>query len=75
VSGVLILLFALALLIYGAFARSVTVLPQQLDKKQPNLVLTEPQIVRDVTFGGLVRLDSGTIRRTYSGKPPQACPT
>ncbi|NIP23538.1 MAG: hypothetical protein GWN67_05335 [Phycisphaerae bacterium] len=40
-----------------------------------DLDLREPAVIRDVTVGGLVRLDSGAIKRTYSGKPPSACPT
>jgi hypothetical protein len=36
---------------------------------------TEPQIVREITYGGLTRLPSGDIKRTYVGKPPSLCPT
>ncbi len=35
----------------------------------------EMAIVRDVTIGGLVLLESGELRRTYSGEPPSLCPT
>jgi len=38
-------------------------------------IFREPILVRDVTVGGLVRLDDGRLMRTYTGKPPQACPT
>ena len=32
-------------------------------------------LVRDVTFGGMARLENGQLKRTYSGKPPALCPT
>lgn len=35
---------------------------------------SEPQLIREVTFGG-VRLDRGMLWRTYTGAPPQLCPT
>lgn len=40
-----------------------------VDRQEP-----ETAVVRDVTIGGL-RLDSGQLKRTYSGKPPSLCPT
>jgi hypothetical protein len=41
------------------------------------LQLSEAVMTRDITIGGLVRLDSGIIKRTYAGdKPPASvCPT
>lgn len=37
----------------------------------------EPEwvLVREVTFGGVTRLDNGQLKRTYSGQPPGVCPT
>jgi hypothetical protein len=37
----------------------------------------EPEwvIVREVTVGGVTRLDSDQLKRTYSGKAPSLCPT
>ena len=37
----------------------------------------EPEwaIIREVTFGGVVRLANGDLKRTYSGKPPALCPS
>ncbi len=53
--------------------------PPELQKvKQKVYVGTqEPELalVRDVTIGGLERLASGELRRTYSGAPPSLCPT
>ena len=41
------------------------------------LQLSEAVMTRDITIGGLVRLYSGIIKRTYAGdKPPASiCPT
>jgi hypothetical protein len=35
----------------------------------------EWRLIRDVTIGGLARLPSNEIRRTYSGEGPALCPT
>ncbi len=32
-------------------------------------------LVREVTIGGVARLENGELKRTYSGKPPALCPT
>jgi hypothetical protein len=36
--------------------------------------LSEPRLVREVTFGG-VTLTAGRLMRTYTGQPPSLCPT
>ena len=36
---------------------------------------SEPELIREVSFGGVVRLPSGEVKRTYSGRPPSQCPT
>jgi hypothetical protein len=78
-----------AALVYGIIFHSTTILAQRIDEFEDDspdattqhiseplsLELREPAVIFDVTVGGLVRLDSGTIKRTYSGKPPSACPT
>jgi hypothetical protein len=80
---------AVAALVYGIIFHSTTIQAQasdEIEEDSPdvttqhvaewlNLDLREPAIIRDATVGGLVRLDSGAIKRTYSGKPPSACPT
>ncbi len=35
----------------------------------------EQRLIRDVTIGGLARMDDGRIKRTYSGEGPALCPT
>ncbi len=39
------------------------------------IALAEPQMIHEVTIGGLTRLDTGQLKRTYSGAPPSGCPT
>jgi len=36
---------------------------------------SEPRLIREVTFGGVARLSSGSLMRTYTGQPPSLCPT
>jgi len=36
---------------------------------------SEPRVILEVTFGGVVRLPTGDIKRTYTGPPPSLCPT
>jgi len=38
-------------------------------------VESEPQLIREVTVGGVTLSDAGEIKRTYAGKPPSLCPT
>ncbi|MHC4085346.1 MAG: hypothetical protein ACYSWZ_02880 [Planctomycetota bacterium] len=87
--SVLLVPAAMAALVYGIVFHSTTILAQasdEIEEDSPDVTtrhitewlsldLREPAIIRDVTVGGLVRLDSGDIKRTYSGKPPSACPT
>jgi hypothetical protein len=40
-----------------------------------SVVESEAAMTREVTFGGVVRLDSGELKRTYSGKGPALCPS
>jgi hypothetical protein len=35
----------------------------------------EPRLIRDLSVGGIVRLDSGELKRTYSGEAPSLCPS
>ena len=50
--------------------------PQVVGAEEPAaLVESEPALVREVTVGGVKRLASGDIQRTYSGQAPSQCPT
>ena len=35
----------------------------------------EARLVRETTVGGVTRLASGELRRTYTGDAPSLCPT
>ena len=52
--------------------------PPELQRIKDTVVVNEetnePRLIREVTFGG-VRLDRGVLWRTYTGAPPQLCPT
>jgi hypothetical protein len=54
-------------------------LPPELAKIKDKVILTEatsePTLIREVTFGGVKRLSSGVLWRTYTGDPPSLCPT
>jgi hypothetical protein len=66
------LLFSLAFaaLVYGLAFNSIAV------SEPEKLTLGEPAVVLDTTVGGLARLDTGAIGRTYSGQElPSQCPT
>jgi hypothetical protein len=49
--------------------------PTEKQKKPVRSDQSEPTLVRDVTIGGVVLLESGELQRTYSGKAPSLCPT
>ena len=92
----------LALLVYGAAFRRLSVLvpqeallPPPLVPDAPSLLLSdrlgggpaapepvlvetdlpEPAFTRDVTVAGIMRLETGELRRTYAGEAPSQCPT
>jgi hypothetical protein len=53
--------------------------PPELSKVKEKFILTENaselSLIREITFGGVRRLSSGVLWRTYSGAPPSLCPT
>ena len=36
---------------------------------------SEPDLVREVTYGGVALAEDGVLERTYTGEAPSACPT
>ena len=71
--GVL-LIFAAALIAYGAVLHSTKVLPQQ-DGDPTVIVKSEPALIKEASVGGVTRDASGKIKQTYTGEPPEECPT
>ena len=70
----LLILLGVALLTYGAFFHSVNVSPQQEDGSM-TVAKSEPNLIKEVSVGGVKRDESGKIKQTYTGKAPEACPT
>ena len=71
--GVLIL-FAATLIAYGVVFHSTKVLPQQ-NGDPAVIVKSEPALIKEASVGGVTRDASGKIKQTYTGKPPEECPT
>ncbi|MCE5341343.1 MAG: hypothetical protein LLF92_09505 [Planctomycetaceae bacterium] len=78
------LLVAAGVLLYIGLFRTLKIQNLPLEKMtklpktyQPVLYISESQAIFDVTLGGLVKLDSGGIQRTYdiNNKPASLCPT
>ncbi len=53
--------------------------PPHLVKVKKTIFITqdesEPNIIREVTVGGVAFLEPGKLKRTYSGQAPSLCPT
>lgn len=63
-----------AALTYGIFFHSTTISPAQATDL-PAISKSEPALIKEVSVGGLERDASGQVKKTYTGKAPQACPT
>jgi len=62
----------LAMLLYGF---GLHVQPIYSENNDKGLATAEPQLVLEVSRGGLERKEDGTLHLTYTGAPPKACPT
>ncbi len=53
--------------------------PPMVTKVKRSIFVTadaaEPTLVWEITIGGLVRLETGELKRTYSGAAPSLCPS
>jgi len=49
--------------------------PESPEKTVVTVAEAELRIIQEVTVGGLTRLASGELKRTYSGRAPSRCPT
>ena len=72
----LLVAIGIALFAYGVFAHSTSIAPEN-DPNSTTLAKTEPQLIKEVTIGGVEIDESGNIKQTYSDpkKAPAACPT
>jgi hypothetical protein len=62
----------LAMLLYGLLLRVEPVYSENNDK---GFATPEPQLIKEVSVGGLERKPDGKLYKTYTGKAPAACPT
>ena len=51
------------------------VFPQPPLVERVLVLQSEPQLIREVSVGGLTRTAEGELQRTYSGDSPARCPT
>ena len=70
----LLILLGTVLLGYGAFVHSADVLPQHQDGSAV-MAKSEPALIKEASIGGVTRDESGNIKQTYTGKPPEECAT
>jgi hypothetical protein len=70
----LLILFGAALITYGTVFHSRKVFPQKEDGS-PAVAKSEPALIKDASVSGLIRVESGKIKQTYTGKAPKACAT
>ena len=70
----LLTLLGAVLFVYGGSFHLTVILPQQKDDSTI-LIESEPALLKEVSIGGVTRDASGELRQTYTGRPPQACPT
>ena len=71
--SLLLVLVAVALIGYG-LRQSATVASGG-DGQVEAAATSELAVTKEVARGGLERDDSGQIKKTYEGKPPEACST
>ena len=62
----------LAMLLYGLVMHIVPVYGMNSDKA---FATVETALIKEVSIGGVERKADGTLHKTYTGKPPAACPT
>jgi len=70
----LLTLLGAVLFAYGIFFHFTNISPQQKDDPAVRTA-SEPALIKEVSIGGVARDTSGKLRQTYTGKPPQFCPT
>jgi len=65
-------ILAFAFLLYGALFNSRPVYPKDKVWSSPESELT---LIQEVTVGGVALDQIGQLRKTYTGKPLDFCPT
>ncbi len=67
-----VLFVGAGLMAFGLKLHTQPVFSEHNDK---GLATPEPSLMQEVSIGGLERDIEGRLQQTYTGKPPQACPT
>lgn len=70
--SIILMAFGLTLMLYGVNMHALPVFSENNDK---GFATAESALIREVSIGGLRRQADGRLFKTYTGKPPQACPT
>jgi hypothetical protein len=65
-------ILAAILFSYGALFNARPVYPKDKIQSVPQ---SEPSLIKEVTVGGVALDELGQLRKTYSGKPLDFCPT
>ena len=71
--SLLLVLVAVTLIGYGL--RPSATVASSGDGQVEATATSELAVTKEVARGGLERDDSGQIKKTYEGKPPEACST
>lgn len=66
------LVLGAGLMAFGVMFHTQPVFSENNDK---GLLTGERRLMKEVSIGGLERTPDGHLRLTYTGKPPEACPT
>ena len=74
IGTILLVSLAVALLVYGLVFHSIDILPEKKGDSK-TFAKSELALIKDTTVGGVMREKSGSIRQTYTGNAPSACPT
>ena len=71
------LMFAVLFTGTGLMAFGLTFHTQPIfsEDNDKGLATPEPRLMKEVSIGGLERRPDGRLHLTYTGTPPQACPT
>lgn len=69
-----VVVFGVLLCVYGMGFHSQPVAPEK--GNEPSIIKSEPELIKDASVGGLARdAESGKIKQTYTGEPPEDCAT
>ncbi len=73
-ASVVFIFLGIVLCVYGLTLHATAVAPEK--GNEPAVMMSEPALIKEASIGG-VALDkeSGKIKHTYTGEPPEDCAT